>query len=139
MGLDFIKRPQEDKLRSAIELSTIQLDNMPLVDLDEFLLVLSNYYVFLGSEIGRLSARAKFLNDELQFKVSKKTSAIGGGTADERKALIVSLDESLSELNRKLTITRAKTQQLSPVYDAIKVKIDSLRRIYFRRTTEKRD
>ena len=139
MGLDFITRPQEDKLKAAVELSTIQLDNMPLVDLDEFLLVLSNYYVYLGSEIGRLSARARFLSDELQYKVSNKTQSIGGGTAEERRSLIISLDEKLGDLSKTLTMTRAQIEQLNPVYDAIKMKLDSLKRIYFRRTSEKRD
>lgn len=139
MGLEFIRRPQEDKLKTAIELSSIQLDNVPLVDLDEFLLILSNYYLFLGSQSGILAARARVLSDDINDKVAKRGAKIEGGTAHERRALIISTDEEMGRLNNRLLETRAKLSMLEPVYDAIKMKIDSLKRIYFRRTSERRN
>ena len=139
MGLDFIRRPQEDKLKTAIELSSIQLDNVPLSDLDEFLLVLSNYYLFLGSQMGVLSARARFLSDDVSDKVASRGAKMDGGTAHERRALIISTNEEIGKLNNRLLETRAKLSMLEPVYDAVKLKVDSLKRIYFRRTSEKRD
>jgi hypothetical protein len=136
MGFDYIKRPAEDKLAAVFEVSSQMLDNIPLAELDDMLLILSNYYVFLGSEMGRISASIVFLTDSLKHSVAKKSSRMEGGTAMERHALIVAKDEELSVLNRKLIAANSKREMLQPIYDSIKIKIDSLKRVYFRRTSE---
>lgn len=139
MGLDFISRPGEDRLKSAIELSTIQMDNMHLSDLDEFLLVLSNYYLYLSSQYGMLMARLKVQGDILNSKVIAHSSKISTGTATERRALVIATNSEVAKINNSLLEIRAQVSMLEPVLEAIKIKIDSLKRIYFRRTSDRRD
>lgn len=139
VGLDFIKRPYKDKLESAITCSSNELDKMEMSELDELMIVLSNYHLFISSEIGRLSASIRFLDDKLNMSVAKKTAKMDKGTATERYALVIATSEDLSKENEKLTMARCKREQLYPIHDAIKIKLDIMKRIFFRRTMREKE
>lgn len=132
-GLDFIKNQGQDILKDAIEFSSTELKNINLSEFDELMLVLSNYYVYLHSQLGILNARVQYLEEDLNMHVAPKASKFSAGHAGERRALAISKDEVLLERSRRLGNEKAKLEMLRPVCDTIKNKIFVMSKIYDRR------
>lgn len=137
-GLDFLAKPEEDVLKNALELTPKQTSGLDLKDLDALLIVLTNYHVYLSSQLGIVSAKAGFLDDELMKRVGPVASKYTAGSAHERRAIALARgDDSLKKLDAQLSSEKIKLEMLRPVCDAIRIKIDTLRRIYDRRARER--
>lgn len=132
MGLDFLVRPGEDSLKSALELST-NIDSLNLEELDETLLVLSAYHNFLSSQLGMLSARVAYLEDELDSKLNLRAAKYSAPSAAERRAIAISKDKGLLQTEENCIGERIKLNMLKPIVDSIRLKIDALKKIYERR------
>lgn len=137
IGISLVQRPAEDTLEKCIQVDGGTLNSMPMRELDESIVALSNYYLFLKATIGDLASRVQYINDLLDRKCSEAAAKMSGGHFLERKALALSKDTSLDKMNDKLNEYRAKIQILEPVTDGIKMKLDVVRRIYDRRAREK--
>jgi hypothetical protein len=94
--MGFITSPSEDPLRKAIQAGGELADANPR-DIDEVVIVLTNYHFFLSSEMGRIYAALIATNSEMM---------------------------------------RAKLNMIKPVVEAVKVKIDALKKIYDRKIRE---
>jgi len=68
-GLVYIENQEKDLLKEAIQFSAPQLKTVELEEFDELMLVLSNYYVYLHSQLGILSARVQHLDDAFDIAV----------------------------------------------------------------------
>lgn len=95
-GIGYITSPAEDPLRRAIQ-SGAELSDCHPKDLDEVLIILTNYHFYLSSEMGRIYAVLVATNSE---------------------------------------VCRAKLNMIKPVVEALKVKIDAIKKIYDRRIRE---
>lgn len=136
VGLDFIKCPAKDPLKFALELGSSTIKNLPLEDIDEILLALSNYHIYLHSELGTITARVIYLENDLNMLVAPATSRLKGGHALERRAIAISANDKMIGLNKQLLAEKAKLEMLKPVCETIKTKIYSLNKIYERRLKE---
>ena len=136
VGLDFIKCPDKDPLKFALELSSSTIKNLPLEDIDEILLALSNYHIYLHSELCTIAARLLYLEDELNMLVAPVTSKLKGGHAMERRAIAICNSDKMLALNKQLLVEKAKFEMLKPVCETIRTKIFSLNKIYERRMKE---
>lgn len=137
IGLNLVQRPGEDILVKCIQTDGGSLHDMSMRELDESIVALSNYYLFLKSTIGDLASKIQYINDLIDRKCSEAAAKMTGGHFLERKALALSKDESLDKMNDKLNEFRAKIQLLEPVTDGIRTKLDIVRRIYDRRARER--
>lgn len=132
-GLSFIKNEPEDILKTAIQLSATHLRDINLSDLDEYLLVLSNYYLFLQAQTGIISARVEYLEEEFNNELLLVASKFGATLAGERRALALSKQPELKEMQKALREEKAKLEMIKPAADAIRQKMYMLSKIYERR------
>lgn len=131
MGFNFLVRPEQDTLKSALELST-NINNLNVEEIDKVLLVLSAYHSFLSSQLGMLDARVSYLEDELNSKLNLKASKYTAPSAAERRAIAISRDKDAAQLDKKLIKEKSKKNMLRPIVDSIRVKIDAIKKIYDR-------
>jgi len=135
-GLIYIENQEKDLLREAIKFSAPQLKSITLEQFDELMLVLSNYYVYLHSELGTLSARVQHLEEAFDISAAPLAAKYGASHARERRAIAISKHEFLGEKKEQLDNERAKLEMLRPVCDTIKNKIYVMSKIYDRRTRD---
>lgn len=95
-----------NEIKAAMGLGAKEISSFSLRELDESLIVLTNYLIYVSYEMGRLFAMVRFLE-----------------STDDRQ---------------KLNIERVKLNIVKPVHDALKVKIDILKKIYDRKIWEAR-
>lgn len=137
MGLNYILRPKEDVLERSIQVDGRTISTIPMSEFDDTLTSLSNYYMFLQASIGDIAAKIHHINEVLDRKCSEVASKMSGGHYLERKALALSKDEALDKLNTKLNEYRSKLELLRPVAEGVRMKLETLRRIYDRRARER--
>ena len=135
-GLAYIENQEEDVLKEAIKFSAPHLKTVDLPKFDELMLVLSNYYIYLYSELGILSARVRHLEDAFDISAAPKAAKYGASHAKERRAIAISKDDKLQEQKAQLDNEQAKLEMLRPVCDTIKNKIYVMTRIYERRVKD---
>lgn len=131
-GLNYFVKPGTDPLKKAIDLS-VDIDDLNLVQMDETLLVLSNYHNYLSSQAGIIAARVSYLEEALSEKLDLKASRFTASSAAERRAIAVSRDDELKELKSRLSKEQSKQLMLRPIIDSVRLKIDALKKIYDRR------
>ena len=131
-GLNYFVKPESDPLKRAIDLS-VNIDDLNMVEMDQTLLVLSNYHTYLSSQSGIIGARVLYLEDALNSKIDLKASRYTAPSAAERRAIAISRDEDMQLLKEKLNKEQTKQLMLRPIVDSIKLKIDALKKIYDRR------
>ena len=132
-GLVYIENQKIDLLRDAIKFSAQQVRSVTLEEFDELLLVLSNYYIYLHSQLGILSARVQHLEGVFDIDVAPIAAKYGASHARERRAIAIAKNEKLQKQKSQLDIEQAKLEMLRPVCDTIKNKIYVMSKIYDRR------
>jgi len=132
-GLVYIENQGNDILQEAIKFSAPQLKSVDLEQFDELMLVLSNYYIYLYSEFGILSARVRLLEDAFDIEVTPLATRYGASHAKERRAMAIAKNEKLQKQKAQLDNEQAKLEMLRPVCDTIKNKIYVMTKIYDRR------
>lgn len=132
-GLIYIENQEENILKEAIKFSAPHLKTVNLEKFDELMLVLSNYYIYLYSEFGILSARVQHLEDAFDISAAPMAAKYGASHAKERRAIAISKDDKLQKQKAQLDNEQAKLEMLRPVCDTIKNKIYVMTRIYERR------
>lgn len=137
MCLDLIIKPADDPLKAAIQFEPDDFDVVQPKELDRHLMVLTNYYSFVQSQLGIIGARLLYLEEQLNQKVNLRSHKFGASHASERRALAISKDEELKKLDVELAKEKAKSNMLTPIVFAIKNKIDSIKKIYDRKIREK--
>lgn len=128
LGLSFVYRPEEDPLRRAFRVESLSTSS--LREFADLILVLSNYLVFLNYQIGVIYGRMSSLEESLKLKSTAIASRYKAGHLDERRALAIMDDDSLSATDKEIRGLKAKLGILRPVSDAVKIKLDSLKRIF---------
>lgn len=136
-GLDLIGKPSEDILRQALELYDVGAEKLTIQDLDLMLLSLSNYLIYMNAEIGKITANVNFLEDKLTKRCTPLTSSYTARHFAERRALAIEKKPELKEIDDMLVRERYKLDMIKPIADSIRVKVDSLRRVYDRRARER--
>jgi hypothetical protein len=132
-GLVYIENQEKDLLQEAIQFSASHLKTVKLEQFDELMLVLSNYYVYLHSQLGILSARVQHLEDAFDIAVAPLATKYGASHARERRAIAISKSDILQKKKAQLDNEQAKLEMLRPVCDTIKNKIYVMSKIYDRR------
>jgi hypothetical protein len=132
-GLVYIENQDKNLLQDAIKFSAKEVKNVTLEELDELMLVLSNYYIYLYSELGVLIARVQMLDEAFDILVAPAASKFSASHVRERRAIAISKDKVLQD--KKIILDRecAKLEMLRPVCDTIKNKIYIMSKIYDRR------
>jgi len=133
-GLSFIRSDEDDVLKKAIQLSAGQIRNADLADLDENLLVLSNYYTFLQSQLGMISARVELLQEDFSNELLLVASKYGATLAGERRALALSKKPELKVKLKVLQAEKSKLEMIRPAADGIRQKMYMLSKVYDRRS-----
>lgn len=96
--------PEQDKIIEALNSDYFTDSSLDEIDLDIPIVVLSNYYMYLKFEEGKMAGRVSYLLDSLR---------------------------SGAEINQEnLKDEKAKLAILRPILDGLKNKIDVLRKIY---------
>ncbi len=132
-GLVYIENQKEDLLKEAIQFSAAEVRAINLPEFDELMLVLSNYYIYLHSQLGILSARVNHLEETFDIEVAPLAAKYGASHARERRAIAISKNEMLQSKQEQLAVEQAKLEMLRPVCDTIKNKIYVMSKIYDRR------
>ena len=132
-GLVYIENQEKDLLEEAIKFSAPHLKSVNLEQFDELMLVLSNYYVYLHSQLGILSARVQHLEDAFDIVVAPLAAKHSASHARERRAIAISKSDVLQKKKAQLDNEQAKLEMLRPVCDTIKNKIYVMSKIYDRR------
>jgi hypothetical protein len=134
-GLDFIKRPDNDLLKQCIELDGRELKALSGEQLDEAILVLSNYYLYLRSESGAIAGRIETMEDVIASASCELLGSMQYSNAAERRAKAIK-EPQMAPIASRVKEERAKRALLEPVVEGIRTKIDVLRRILERRARE---
>ena len=132
-GLVYIENQEVDLLQEAIKFSAREVGAINLEKFDELMLVLSNYYIYIHSQLGILSARVKHLEEAFDIEVAPIASKYGASHAKERRAIAISKHDILQKKKVILDRESAKLEMLRPVCDTIKNKIYVMSKIYDRR------
>jgi len=133
IGFAFIVRPGEDILKKIIGCDGVILNSVEMEELDNILMSLSNYYLFLQSTVGETSARVNYLKSELDKHTNVEAAKKTGGHFSERKALAMVDNSKLELLSSRLIEEQVKLEMLVHVSNGIKSKIDIIKKIYDRR------
>jgi hypothetical protein len=136
-GLDMIDRPSEDVLRRALELYDVGAEKLTMSDLDLMILALSNYLIYINLEIGKLTANTNYLEDALTKQCTPLSSNYTARHFAERRAIALQKNPKLKEIDDQLIKEKFKLDTIRPVADAIRTKVDSLRRVYDRKARER--
>jgi hypothetical protein len=128
--LNNIATPEVDPIKRALSIGK-ELCDLPIQDIEDVLLVLSNYYVYLSSEIGHLSARINYLDGELMRIVSGTHTNHKYFT--EKRQAIVAEDAQAGKIDGTLILEKSKYEILKPIVDGLRFKIDAVKRIHDRR------
>lgn len=136
-GLDLITKPAEDALKKALELYDVGAEKLTMQDLDVMILALSNYLIYINLEIGKLTANANYLEDALTKQCTPLSSNYTARHFAERRAIALQKNPSLKEIDEQLIREKFKLDTIKPVADAIRTKVDSLRRVYDRKARER--
>lgn len=137
MCLDMIVKPSDDPLKSAVQFEPIDFDAIHPKEMDRHLMVLTNYYSYLQSQLGTISARMSYIEEQLNLKVNIKAQRFGASHAAERRALAINKDVELKKLDDELSKERVKFNMLNPVIVGVKNKIDSMKKIYDRKIRDR--
>lgn len=132
-GLDFISIDKKDAIEEVIKFSGRELKNINLEEFDEHLIVISNYYTYLLSEFGTLTARVQYMEEWINIGIGPIAAKYSASSAGERRAMALYKNIPLREKNEKLTNEKVKLEMLRPVCDAIRNKIYVMSKIYDRR------
>lgn len=132
MGFSYFKRPEEDFLKIALDVST-NIDSFSPDEIDRAILVLSNYHNFLSFQLGELSAKVKFGYDKLNYNIDLIANKFNASNSSERRALAIANDENIQSYKDSLEKEEFKKNTLQPVVDSLKIKIFALQKIYERR------
>ncbi len=132
-GLDFIELGHKDILKEAIKISPTELRQISMPQFDELMLVLSNYYIYLQSELGILIARSEYLQEAFNNAVAPRASKYGASHAGERRAIAVSRDDNLIKMQSKVRVEKTKLEMLRPINDAVRQKMYVMSKIFDRR------
>jgi len=132
-GLVYIENQEVDLVKEAIQFSGREVRSINLEQFDELMLVLSNYYIYLHSQLGIISARVRHLEESFDIEVAPLASKYGASHAKERRAIAISKNEILQKKKIILDRETAKLEMLRPVCDTIKNKIYVMSKIYDRR------
>ncbi len=137
MCLDMITKPEDDPLKAAVQFEPVDFDAVVPKEMDRHLMVLTNYYTFLQSQLGIISARTSYLEEQLNLKVNIRSQKFGASHASERRALAINKDAELMKLDGELGKEKAKFNMLNPIIIGIKNKIDSMKKIYDRKIRDR--
>lgn len=133
VGVNFIERPSEDILEKALVCDGKYVQTLEPDVLDEMLLVLSNYYLFLKNSLGEVHGKIGVLSNIFDRELSIETAKKEGGHYEERKALAMVEKKRLQELSDKLVEFKFQSDILLHTCDGVKSKIEVFKRVYDRR------
>ncbi len=133
IGMEAIQRPASDTLTEALSFSSRELSAVENDKLHDILMTLSNYYLFLQTQVGLLYSRLSYMKEMINKSSAAKASSMKVGGIDERRLLVVASDEALNKQDEQCMLLKAKLDILRPLADGIKVKIDSVQRILYRK------
>lgn len=136
LGLGFIHMPEKDPLEVALKIGGREFANLTFEEMEDILILLTNYNIYLKRELGDISAAIVFREEQLDLQVAPKASRYGASHAKERRAIVIANNESISKLNKSFIETRVKFEILQPIPDTIKNKIYTLTKIYDRKIRE---
>jgi hypothetical protein len=135
MGIDKVVKPSE--VQKYLGMSRAELNTMNNQELDGALLVLSQYYVFIASAVGRAESESNRLDIELEDELNKGASTQSKSTLKERKAIFLKTNPEIAQLSEESKISSEKYLRVRLIPDSIKEMIQSVKAIYRRRTGEK--
>ena len=127
---------KEDILEYALKSTGSELNSIDMSELDDVMIALTNYNIFINAQLGRLNAQAEFLENNLNKQMAEKVSRMGNGGFAERKILAISTVDKFNESDNNIKMVRSKINMLQPISNSLRIKIDCVKRIYDRRARQ---
>ncbi len=66
IGLQYISRPEDSPIKSAMNLTGVQIRSMNLDELGEHLVVLDSYYTYLSAHMGQIFSRVQYSGNAIE-------------------------------------------------------------------------
>lgn len=126
----------------VLNISSNDLKDMEFSEIDEVLLKISSYSLYLSAQASALSSRIMVLESDFNQKVNTATEKMlhqkSYKTFSERYALAIRTSAELQKLQTKLVGLKAKLRLIEKLPQAIDNKLWSLRAMYKRKVNEAR-
>jgi len=124
----------------ASAFATLDLNTMEIGAIEEFLMKLSSYNIFLKAEKGRVTARYKYINERLKRLLYIETQRLATVnkymTKEEKEASAITQNSDICALKEEVMELEYKLDLIKDIPYAIDGKIDTIKTIYNRRIKE---
>lgn len=139
-GVQSLQLSGAPDLRFIANLDSDQLEGMTFQELDETLLKISSYKIYLVAQIGEMQSRLSVLRSDFNQRLNSRTEKLIGKfrTYPERRALVLRTNGRLKDRSEKLAELEAKLEMVKDLPRAIEDKISLMKRLYNRRLDEER-
>ena len=115
------------------------LVNVPLEKLDEIILKINAYNLYLNATKGKLLARIGYVEDKVKRKLGVESSKLINKykSKDEREAIALKMNEDLNSMNEKLLTLRSMYAHIKDIPYSIDAIIRSMTILYHRKANAK--
>lgn len=139
LGLHSVKDP----VFTCEEITDLYVDSLNSITLDQLedlMLRISSYNIYLKSRKGSLEAQIAIIKHELNKKLFLMTNNLGSDykfkTIDEKDAIVQSMYPDIAEQKRQLSLLQAKLLRIKDIPYAIDKKLELIKLTYQRRRDE---
>jgi hypothetical protein len=134
--------PVPDPGVSCEEILTANYNKMDLSALEDFMLRITSFLVFLNTQKDSLGAQIKILSHELNQKVYLGTQRLGEQgkykCIDEKIALVLEAFPDVMTKSQQLSLLEAKFQRVANIPFSISKHLEIIKAKYYRRLNEEK-
>jgi hypothetical protein len=129
-----------DKIKEILELPHKSFLTVPIEQLEESLMALSHYALFLSNEFNIARSRHKYFSMLFNDRLAKVfvANTIEGRSKEERAMTACQIDSELDKLRERVEEYKMKADRIEGLPISINVHVSIIRDIYKRRIGERR-
>lgn len=139
-GLKSTHEPASN-IDNLLSITVNGLDKLANSEIDDLLLKITSYNLYLKSEKGSILAYISIMEDKRNRMLYSETQKVDTGnkylSKEEREAIVLSLHPEVAKLNNKLVLLRAKYSKIKDIVHGIDTIIQVIRMYYNRRINDK--
>jgi hypothetical protein len=141
-GLYPLKSPELD-CNYITSITATELEKMPLEELEELMLKMASYNLFLKSLKGSIEAEIIITEADLRKDLYLQTNNLSTEpgqfkTNNEKEAIVFTMDSDLNELHRHLIVLKGQLSRMKDLPFAVDTKLNIVKLKYQRRKANER-
>tara|TARA_Y100000590_G_scaffold210475_1_gene238437 strand:- start:967 stop:1473 length:507 start_codon:yes stop_codon:yes gene_type:complete len=126
LGLDKIGSPWYDRVKEILAKSGEELRHMSYDSLNSHYDALAGWHLFLKDKLGQARAARKIQAGDFDVEINSKMAKVRGGSADERRSVVLWDEPSLMEVQRRINQLDALIEQTDSTLWGVESKMKSI-------------